>query len=824
MRSDEQKITSTEDAQTPAPKRKWGVGRILCVTLLALLSLIILAVASVIIWLGPIVEEFVETHAKELTGRNITMDNLSIKLFEGSLGVDNLVMYEADDVAEFVRFGRVEAEIELMELLDNTIHISRFWVREPEVAVVQSPETFNFDSLVEYLLTTYVSDEVEESTGEPWNIVIENISLEEGKVAYCDTELEQEWRLSALALSTPRLYLDDAMTTVAAAMTINEAGTLNGDLNVNCSTLDFLFDGAIAGFNIADTYNYIKPVVNLQSLDGAISADCRLEGNVMEILAMEITGDISASNLVVLGPDGGNLFSAKSLAASLDRLNVEQQVYHLRSLTADGYSTQFRLEKDGTTNFDLLFYGEPEISVETTAEALGDDMYDVKERVTITTSEDEAPFADFDLVIGNLNLRGGEVLYADNTMHEPFEYQIRGLSISSKNLTLDDKNKLTIRCQLPKQGTAMIMWEGSLDDFYNQSLLATLSNVDIQSLSTYVEHFTAFPVTSGNLTFRSQNEVSNGKLSGVNQLGTYNFNVGDKDKSIEAEYKLPVKLGIYVLTDREKHIDVELPISGDITSPEFSLRKVIWQAIGNVLLKVVASPFEWMSKDKQDAFRSFDIDLLAQGLDSEHYARIDTMVNTLKQDTTLAVRLKPRVNYKRAVREFADMRLKMAYYNATEGKESGFVDMLDFARINEMKLSGSEIRDFADSLLIESGINPANMTTHAKAVALYGDKIDGQLLAVINMRNQTIARYVAFQHKDLPAEKFTVVPVTIEDIKNYSGKDIYSVSLVVGEEEVEVKSDEEEAAEGPTEESAEEPTEEVAEEPTDGATEIKNEE
>ena len=116
------------------------------------------------------------------------------------------------------------------------------------------------------------------------------------------------------------------------------------------------------------------------------------------------------------------------------------------------------------------------------------------------------------------------------------------------------------------------------------------------------------------------------------------------------------------------------------------------------------------------------------------------------------------------------------------------------------------------------------MTTHAKAVALYGDKIDGQLMAVINMRNQTIARYVAFQHKDLPAEKFTVVPVTIEDIKNYSGKDIYSVSLVVGEEEVEVKSDEEEAAEGPTEESAEEPTEEVAEEPTDGATEIKNEE
>jgi hypothetical protein len=90
------------------------------------------------------------------------------------------------------------------------------------------------------------------------------------------------------------------------------------------------------------------------------------------------------------------------------------------------------------------------------------------------------------------------------------------------------------------------------------------------------------------------------------------------------------------------------------------------------------------------------------------------------------------------------------------------------------------------------------------------------------MRNQTIARYVAFQHKDLPAEKFTVVPVTIDDIKNYTGKDIYSVTLVVGEDEVEVKEDEE-TTEEPMEEPMED-AEENAEEPAASATEIKNEE
>jgi hypothetical protein len=396
-----------------------------------------------------------------------------------------------------------------------------------------------------------------------------------------------------------------------------------------------------------------------------------------------------------------------------------------------------------------------------------------------------------DLTIAKLSLRGGKVRYADNTMHRPFDYTVSEIAIRANDFKLMEKNRISVRAQLPKQGSAMIQWEGALDDFYNQSLSATLSNVDIQSLSTFVEYYTSFPVTSGNLTFRSQNEVSNGRISGVNQLGTYNFTVGDKIRKHKPEYRLPVRLGIFVLTDRDKHIDIELPISGDISSPEFSLRKVIWKAIGNVILKVVASPFEWMSGDKQDAFRHIDIDLTAPGLASEHYARIDTMVNTLKADTTLAVRLKPRINYKRAARTLSDMSLKMAYYNATQGEQEGYLDMLDFARIKDMKLSGREISKFADSMLIARGIDPSTMTNHAKADALYGDKVDEQLVRIVNMRNGIIARYVAFQHKELPLDKFVLTPITIEDIKEYSGKDKYAVTLVIGDDEVEVASNDE---------------------------------
>ena len=789
MGNNEQNIAKSGGAEAEVAHRKWSVVRILCTMLVTLLALLLVAVAAVVIWLGPIVESVVESNDKELLGRSVAMDNLSIKLFSGELTAQNVVVCEDDDTTEFVRVDSLGTEIGVWAILDNNIHVSHVTLHKPYVSVMQGVESFNFDTLVDYILATYVGEGDEESSGEPWDIAIENIEVEGGVVAYCDESLDQEWQLSALALSTPRLYLDDNVTKVKASTTINDRGVLCGDVDVNCSTLDFVFDGELSNFNIADTYKYIKPIVNMQSIDGALSVDCRIEGNVGDILAMDVTGSVVASDFELLGHDGGNLFSTENLTITVDSLNIAKEIYHLGAVTAEGYSTQLCFEKDGTTNFDMLFYGETELSVESTAEEVSEDIYDVKERVTLSTSESEAPFKDMDLYIGSLDLRRGNVSYVDNTMHEPFRYEIKDISLHAKNVTLQDKNKVVLRAQLPKQGTAMLQWEGSLSDFYNQSLMAMLSNVDIQSLSTYVEYYTAFPVASGNLTFRSQNVVSNGQLSGVNQLGTYNFNVGQKNKDVEAEYKLPVKLGIYVLTDRNKHIDIELPISGDISSPEFSLRKVIWKAIGNVLLKVAASPFEWMSRDKQDAFRHIDIDLIAAGLDSEHYARIDSMANTLKGDTTLSVRLKPRVNYRRAVRTLSDMNLKMAYYNATEGRESGYLDMLDFARINDMKLSGDGIRQYADSMLMAQGINPVGMSAHAKAEVLYGNIVDEQLVSVMNIRNGVIARYVAFQHKDLPLERFKLDSLRIEDIRDYKGKDKYTVSLVVGDQEVEVIAD-----------------------------------
>lgn len=808
------KVTNTEDMATKADaaatvdkgaaKRRWGFWRITLVALLTLLGVVVSALAVVVIMLGPIVEAYVEKHDRELLGREVTMDVLHIRLFKGEVELNNLALYEEDGTEVFVGVGHFATKIDIMALLDSSVSVPYVDIEALTASVVQSPETFNFDSFVDYLVATYVGEENDESAeeGSSWSIAVENISLTDGAVCYYDTALDKEWRVSQFCLAMPRFALDEALA-LEAAMLINETGEVSGQLEYDLNTQDFAFDGRVSQFVLDDVYKYVVPYINIQSLEGRLSVDCSVKGNLDNIMAMDITGSLGCEGVAITAPNGDDVFSVDRLDMALNRLNLEESLYDFSSIEAKGYATKICIREDGSVNLADLLYDTPEISMETTAEAVGDDIYDVRERVTVTTDEEVAPLKDINFRVDTLRLAGGNVRYIDRTMHEEFDYTLSDLTVRSTNFELMGKNQIMVLAQLPKQGSAMVQWEGSLSDFYNQSILTSFNNVDMQGLSTFAEHFTAFPITSGNMTFFSQNVITNGDIRGVSKFGTYNFAVGKKDKSLDVEYNLPLRMCVYVLTDRNKHIDVELPISGNLASPDFSLRRLVWRIVGNLVLKVVASPFEWMAGDKQDAFHHLDIDIMSRSLDSEQYARIDSMANTLKSDTTLKVRLTPRVNYNRAVQRLSELSLKMACYNASQERDTAYLDMYDFVRIKEMKLSGRTIREYADSMLVARGVSPVGMTSQAKARTLYGDMAEKQLEFLIDGYSRIISRYIEFQHKELAPDAFVVKSITLDELKGYGGKDRYAVSLIIDNEEVEIDTpnDEDEAADAVEEEN-----------------------
>jgi hypothetical protein len=90
-------------------------------------------------------------------------------------------------------------------------------------------------------------------------------------------------------------------------------------------------------------------------------------------------------------------------------------------------------------------------------------------------------------------------------------------------------------------------------------------------------------------------KVSEKQLEAENKVAVDQLTFGEKTDSPDAT-SLPVPLAVALLKDRNGRIDIDLPIRGDLKDPDFKYGKAVWATLGNLLTKMVASPFALMGK------------------------------------------------------------------------------------------------------------------------------------------------------------------------------------------------------------------------------------
>lgn len=176
---------------------------------------------------------------------------------------------------------------------------------------------------------------------------------------------------------------------------------------------------------------------------------------------------------------------------------------------------------------------------------------------------------------------------------------------------------------------------------------------------------------------------------------------------------------------------MDLPVRGSLDSPEFSYRKIVLKAIGNVLLKVVTAPFSFLSGNKEN-IEYINIDPLQYVFTSEQYASLDKIAQALQDKPEMHIVLTQRVNMRRALPRQAAGALRMAYAEHlksadTTGRQP--MSMLEYEKIQQTDIRTPAIMAFADSLLTRQGISPQGLSADDKALALYREKAAGQLAA-----------------------------------------------------------------------------------------------
>ena len=131
------------------------------------------------------------------------------------------------------------------------------------------------------------------------------------------------------------------------------------------------------------------------------------------------------------------------------------------------------------------------------------------------------------------------------------------------------------------------------DDLF-VDLKVAFKDIELSPVTPYTGTFLGYTVEKGKLFLDLKYRIDKKQLNSENRIFIDQFTFGEKVESDKAT-KLPVKLGLALLKDRKGEIHLDVPVTGRTDDPKFSIWRLVFQVIQNLLVKAVTSPFSLLS-------------------------------------------------------------------------------------------------------------------------------------------------------------------------------------------------------------------------------------
>lgn len=199
-----------------------------------------------------------------------------------------------------------------------------------------------------------------------------------------------------------------------------------------------------------------------------------------------------------------------------------------------------------------------------------------------------------DLALGGTRLVNGRIDFTDRFIRPNYSARLSALNGRLGALRSDTREMATLALSGRVADTATLEISGQLNPTAQPLALdirARASDLELAPLSPYAGKYAGYAIERGKLSMDVSYKIEpDGRLDAKNQVILNQLTFGERVESPDAT-QLPVRLAIALLKDRHGVIDINLPVSGSLDDPQFSIGGLIFKVIVNLLGKALTAPF-----------------------------------------------------------------------------------------------------------------------------------------------------------------------------------------------------------------------------------------
>lgn len=711
------------------------------IALIVLAALIVVIIAALKIAPG-VAKNYVVEHSEELIGRKMKIENVEFSPFTFTVTVDDFAIFEPDGTTPFVAFEKFRINVNPTRLLAKEISVSEIYLKGLYTRVAQRGDLFNFSDILnkfaadstadttaakeEPKVDTTAADSAQAMNLDPtealggFSVAIENITLEKGNIIYEDLKVGSKIHIQDFSVAIPAVYFSNKNTDIGVNLKFANGGDLGVKVQFNMKTQDFGVNVTLNKLALAVAKPYLKDFINYKDFEGTLGVDLNVAGNVNNVLSSNVSGTVSVDD-IKLTETSGKAIGVAHVGVGIAKANVNEMDFRVDSVIVDGAYAHLDLLKNGKTNIDILL--EPLNKPAKTAPV------DTTAKDAPKTAEKSKPLK---AVINKLQVVNTNVSASDHTPKQTFNYKVSNITVNGSNINFNTPCTINVSAAFPEGGALTLKYKGALSDISTMDAYVSVKNLALKHFSPYSHHYTGYPISSGTMAFASENKMNDWNIESKNTIDIYNIDVADKDGSTDPEYMVPMKVGLYILKDKDDKIQFDVPVKGNVKDPEFSYLKIVWQTVMNLLIKVALSPLKVVGNVAATGAGVVGIDLgkndeiyidpLASSFTSEQFAKAQKMVEALAKDKKLKMNFVQNFNMKKTVEAYKTHKLKTDFYKATQNKTT-------LNELDEKAIVAIEDKDSAYA---------AYAAEHAKE--LDRKTMEKEILAMAEARNQELLK------------------------------------------------------------------------------------
>jgi len=733
-------------------------------------------------------KDYIVAHSEELIGRKLAIESVSFSPLSFTVDVDKFALMEKDGTTPFVSFDKFRINVDPLEIVTKTASVSEIYLKGLYVHVTQKGDQFNFSDMLEYLTKTYAPADTaavpqdtaatdsagminaaEIAAGLPVDISIKNIVFEKGNIIYEDKKVGSKIQLQDFSLDIPAVYLSNKSTDVGVSFKFADGGDLNVKVNANMATNDFHVEVGLEQFALACGKPYLNDFIKYKDFSGSLTTHIQVDGNLNDVLSSNVKGIVSVDS-IVLTETNDKTIGVKHVGVGIGNANLTKNSFLIDSVIVDGAFAHLDLYKGGKTNLDVLL--EPLMSkgAKTSDAQESDATAQTSEATPAEPAAEKSatPAKKLKANITKLLVQNTQATANDLTITKPFNYTVSGITVSGSNINLETPFSANVSATFPGGGSLSVKYKGSLAEMGTMDAYISVKNLALKNFSNYSLHYTGYPISAGTMAFASENKINNFNLDSKNTIDIYNIDVADKDPSVDPEFTVPMKVGLYIMKDKNDKIQFDVPVKGNLKDPEFSVIKIIWKTVMNLIVKVALSPIKIVGNVATAGAGAVGLDLgkddeiildaTSATFASEQYAKATKIVEALAKDPKLTLTFTQYYNPKKTAERYKSIKLKTEYYKQSQGKST--LNELDQRAILEIKDGDEGYKAFAEANAASVDINVLK-----KELAELAEKRNQDLMKVLKQQNGVTAKNLKIitapaaglnKHNRKPLYKITV--------------------------------------------------------------------